>query len=63
MKMEPFWFYRPRIRRLYVSDFPFLVSLKRSYNSNYVASEDQPLEFDDTTCWHNAQDYASKTRA
>ena len=45
--MEPFWFFRLRFRRAYDSaydsDFRFSPGRKRSYNSDSVASENQPL--------------------
>ena len=46
--MEPFWFFRLRFRRAYDSagdsDFWFSQRRKRSYDSDSVASENQPLQ-------------------
>ena len=46
--METFWFFRLRFRRAYDtaydSDFRFSLGHKLSYDSDSVASENQPLE-------------------
>ena len=47
--METFWFFRLRFRRAYDSaydsDFRFSLGHKLSYDSDTVASENQPLDF------------------
>ena len=48
--METFWFFRLRFRRAYDSaydsDFRFSLGHKLSYDADTVASENQPLNFE-----------------